>query len=189
LGKGSVFYFSQYFPIVRTEKVPDPKPPMALENGTDRPDRVDGVARSLSGGQPLAPESLPVGMTPLAGMSILLVEDNPLNVLVTTKVLNRWGAGVDHAGNGQEALDKLDPLMHRLILMDMHMPVMDGYTATLRIREMGLTIPIIALTASVSKDEHKALYSFYIDEVVTKPFHPDQLLRAILKCLRKSEEV
>jgi len=164
LGKGSLFYFSQYFPIVKADKLP-------------------------FGGQPLAPESLPIGMTPLAGMSILLVEDNPLNVLVTTKVLSRWGAGVDHAGNGQEALDKLDPLVHRLILMDMHMPVMDGYTATLRIREMGLTIPIIALTASVSKDEHKALYSFYIDEVVTKPFHPDQLLRAILKCLRKSEEV
>jgi CheY-like chemotaxis protein len=73
--------------------------------------------------------------------------------------------------------------------MDMHMPVMDGYTATLRIREMGLTLPIIALTASVAKEEHKTLYSFHIDEVVTKPFHPDQLLRAILKCLVKSEEV
>jgi signal transduction histidine kinase/CheY-like chemotaxis protein len=158
LGKGSVFYFRQYFPIVIVK--------------AER-----------------APESLPEGITPLAGMSILLVEDNPLNVLVTTKVLNRWGAVVDNAGNGQEALDKLDPLVHRLILMDMHMPVMDGYTATLRIREMGLSIPIIALTASVSKDEHKALYSFYIDEVVTKPFHPDQLLRVILKCLRKSEEV
>ena len=160
LGKGSRFYFSQTFPIVVT-KTAAPQPP----------------------------ESLPVGLTPLEDMSILLVEDNPLNVLVTTKVLNRWGATVDIAGNGQEALDKLDPLVHRLILMDMHMPVMDGYTATLRIREMGLTLPIIALTASVSKDEHKALYSFYIDEVVTKPFHPDQLLRAILKCLRKSEEV
>ena len=214
LGKGSLFYFSQYFPIV--SKAPPLGSGKALE--TDHKDSSAGnrapmgVSAGLSG-MNLPPSAamasnmnssgiatLPhaaagshteadyTGAAPLAGMPFLLVEDNPLNVLVTTKVLNRWGAKVEHAANGQEALEKLDPLVHRLILMDMHMPVMDGYTATLRIREMGLTIPIIALTASVSKEEHKALYSFHIDEVVTKPFHPDQLLRAILRCLQKSEE-
>lgn len=186
LGKGSTFYFSLSFPVVAAET------PVAAPVKTQRPHPGEtlvpppAVHAQLTG-QP-APPSPANGATgdvgtPLADISILLVEDNPLNVLVTTKVLHRWGAQVEHAGNGKEALEKLDPLVHRLILMDMHMPVMDGYSATMRIREMGLTLPIIALTASVAKEEHKALYNFYIDEVVTKPFHPDQLLRAILKCL------
>ena len=196
LGKGSTFYFSLLFPIVTGPLVTQPHP--AARTYRPHPGETlvppAAVHAQLSGkskSRVTAPVdendgSDTLGM-PLADVRILLVEDNPLNVLVTTKVLNRWGAVVDHAGNGQEALDRLNPLVHRLILMDMHMPVMDGYSATMRIREMGLTLPIIALTASVAKEEHKALYSFYIDEVVTKPFHPDQLLRAITKCLAREE--
>jgi signal transduction histidine kinase/CheY-like chemotaxis protein len=193
VGKGSLFYFTLSFPIASEAPAHTPAP----TNGY-RPHPGETLlppqavhAQVANGARPapgLESETGGIGQ-PLLDISILLVEDNPLNVLVTTKVLHRWGAQVDHAGNGKEALDKLDPLIHRLILMDMHMPVMDGYTATMRIREMGLTLPIIALTASVAKEEHKALYNFYIDEVVTKPFHPDQLLRAILKCLHKTEEV
>jgi signal transduction histidine kinase/CheY-like chemotaxis protein len=186
VGKGSTFYFSLLFPIVS-----EPHPQVAPLARTYLPHPGEtlvppaAVHAQLTGktAEP-APGSVPVEK-PLADVCILLVEDNPLNVLVTTKVLNRWGAQVEHAGNGKEALEKLNPLVHRLILMDMHMPVMDGYSATMRIREMGLTLPIIALTASVAKEEHKALYNYYIDEVVTKPFHPDQLLRAITKCLAK----
>jgi signal transduction histidine kinase/CheY-like chemotaxis protein len=196
LGKGSEFYFSLSFPIIPDAQVSIPSS-LSLGQSRQKPHSTEpsvatngatyGMAPMHSVTAPVSASEV-VGM-PLANLSILLVEDNPLNVLVTTKVLNRWGAHVEHAGNGKEALEKLNPLVHRLILMDMHMPVMDGYTATLRIREMGLTLPIIALTASVAKEEHKTLYAFHLDEVVTKPFHPDQLLRAILKCLRKSEEV
>jgi signal transduction histidine kinase/CheY-like chemotaxis protein len=186
-GKGSMFFFTLSFPIL-TDVAPASVAPMRMYGPHPGETLTPPAAlHAQLSGRSLAtvdPErsAEEIG-TPLADVCILLVEDNPLNVLVTTKVLTRWGAQVEHAANGKEALDKLNPLIHRLILMDMHMPVMDGYSATLRIREMGLTMPIIALTASVAKEEHKALYSFYIDEVVTKPFHPDQLLRAILKCL------
>jgi signal transduction histidine kinase/ActR/RegA family two-component response regulator len=194
LGKGSTFYFSLLFPIVTG--TPAPQAHAAPKTYRPHPGETlvppAAVHAQLSGKSLVTASADENGATeelgtPLADVRILLVEDNPLNVLVTTKVLNRWGAVVDHAGNGQEALDKLNPLVHRLILMDMHMPVMDGYSATMRIREMGLTLPIIALTASVAKEEHRALYSFYIDEVVTKPFHPDQLLRAITKCLAQED--
>ncbi|TDX01203.1 ATP-binding protein [Dinghuibacter silviterrae] len=180
VGKGSTFYFSLLFPIVSEPAVQVAPVPKTFPHPGETLVPPAAVHAQLTG-KPT--ETTPAAERPLADVCILLVEDNPLNVLVTTKVLNRWGAQVEHAGNGKEALEKLNPLVHRLILMDMHMPVMDGYSATMRIREMGLTLPIIALTASVAKEEHKALYNYYIDEVVTKPFHPDQLLRAITKCL------
>jgi CheY-like chemotaxis protein len=66
---------------------------------------------------------------PLTGVSILLVEDNEVNILVARTFLERWGATIDVATNGQEALDKVDVSRHKLVLMDMHMPVMDGYEA------------------------------------------------------------
>jgi CheY-like chemotaxis protein len=183
LGKGSVFYFTLSFPIIYQMGPSEHSLPSANGHGPSM-----GPLIPLAVTSPSVPASEVVGR-PLEDVRVLLVEDNPLNVLVTTKVLQRWGAIVDHAGNGKEALEQLDPLIHRLILMDMHMPIMDGYTATLRIREMGLSLPIIALTASVAKEEHQTLYSFYINEVVTKPFSPDQLLRAILKCLSAAEQV
>lgn len=196
-GKGSLFYFSMTFPVVHEGAVPNQPSPKKGNGYLTHPGQTlippqiaqgKVFATGSASMRPLRKKGI-LPEQPLSDICILLVEDNPLNVLVTTKVLTNWGAVVDHAGNGKEALEKLNPLVHRLILMDMHMPVMDGYSATMRIREMGLTIPIIALTASVAKEEHKALFSFYIDEVVTKPFHPDQLLTAILRCLQKAEEV
>ena len=65
---------------------------------------------------------------PLKGTSILLVEDNPLNILVAKTFLESWGASIDVANNGEEALRDLDPARHQMILMDLHMPVMDGYS-------------------------------------------------------------
>lgn len=64
----------------------------------------------------------------------MLVEDNPLNVLVAQTVLENNGAKVDIATNGVEALERLDTSRHRMILMDLHMPVMDGYEATALLR-------------------------------------------------------
>jgi signal transduction histidine kinase len=186
LGKGSEFFFTLSFPIIY-QMNGAPEATVLSANGAIHSNGAHSADLLPVSSAPVAASAV-VGR-PLENLSILLVEDNPLNVLVTTKVLQRWGAVVEHAGNGKEALDRLDPLIHRLILMDMHMPIMDGYTATLRIREMGLSLPIIALTASVAKEEHQTLYSFYINEVVTKPFSPDQLLRAILKCLSAAEEV
>ena len=117
---------------------------------------------------------------PLTGISVLLVEDNEINILVAKTFLQRWGATIDVAVNGQEALDKLDVNRHRLILMDMHMPVMDGYEATRRLRNMGVEIPIVALTASLPREVEDRVKNVGITDIVVKPFVPDELFRIVL---------
>ena len=123
--------------------------------------------------------NLPEQQNSLTDIPILLVEDNLMNVLVAKTFLQRWGAIVDVAVNGQEALDMLDITKHKLVLMDMHMPVMDGYEATRKIREKGIKIPIIALTASVPTDIEKNIKESGIDDIVIKPFIPDELFRKV----------
>jgi signal transduction histidine kinase len=117
----------------------------------------------------------------LCGIHILLVEDNPLNVLVAQTMLENNGAIVDVAVNGAEALEKLDAQVHRLILMDLHMPVMDGYEATILLRQRGETLPIIALTASTPKEVESDAFAAGLNDVVVKPFSPDELYRVILQ--------
>jgi len=117
---------------------------------------------------------------PLLNIKILIVEDNPMNVLVLQKFLTRWGAESEVAQNGKEALQMLNPLRHQIILMDLHMPVMDGYEATKHLRSRGEKIPIIALTASAALDVEKLVYGIGINDIVVKPFVPDHLLKVIL---------
>ncbi|OYZ01577.1 MAG: hypothetical protein B7Y37_05285 [Sphingobacteriia bacterium 28-36-52] len=117
---------------------------------------------------------------PLTGMSILLVEDNEVNILVAKTFLGKWGATVDIAQNGQEAVDLFDPSIHQLILMDMHMPVMDGYEATRILRDRGVTTPIIALTASLPREIEDRIKSTGINDIVVKPFIPAELFKLIL---------
>lgn len=117
---------------------------------------------------------------PLTGIDILLVEDNPMNVLVAQTYLKRWGANVDVAENGLDALDKLDKDRHRLILMDLHMPVMDGYEASRKIREGKINIPIVALTANLPKEVEDEAHVIGINDVMVKPFLPDELYRKVL---------
>jgi signal transduction histidine kinase len=121
----------------------------------------------------------------LQGISILLVEDNPLNVLVAQTMLENSGASVDVAGNGVEALERLDARRHQLVLMDLHMPVMDGYQATILLRKRGEKLPIIALTASTPKEVESEAFAAGLDDVVVKPFDPDDLFRVILQYIRE----
>ena len=116
---------------------------------------------------------------PLKGIHILLVEDNPINILVAKTFLESWGAAIDVAENGQEAVDRLDTSKHHLVLMDLHMPVMDGYTAIRTIRGKGITIPIIALTASLPNEVETEIKGLDIDDFVLKPFVPDELFRKV----------
>jgi signal transduction histidine kinase/ActR/RegA family two-component response regulator len=129
------------------------------------------------------PDQLPAADTKqlLRGIHILLVEDNPLNVLVAQTMLENNGAKVDVAVNGAEALEKLDARFHQLILMDLHMPVMDGYEATVLLRKRGETLPIIALTASTPKEVESDAFAAGLNDVVVKPFSPDELYRVILQ--------
>ena len=117
---------------------------------------------------------------PLTGVTILLVEDNPINALVAQKYLERWGASLDFAVNGLDALDKVNPDKHKLILMDLHMPQMDGYESAKKMRSNGLTIPIIALTANLPDEIKNEIAEAGIDDYVVKPFLPDELYRKVM---------
>ena len=111
---------------------------------------------------------------------ILLVEDNEVNVMVATKFLTKWGAQVEVAKNGQEAVDKLKTDEYSVVLMDLQMPVMDGFTASRKIREMGVNIPIIALTASVLLEDRQMIYETGMNDFVMKPFDPLQLKKKLV---------
>jgi CheY-like chemotaxis protein len=149
LGKGSVFYFTQTFELCGEQKT------------------VRSVESSYN-------EDLSFD-----GMSILLVEDNPLNVMVAQTILENKGVRVDVAYNGKEAIDTLDTSRHQLILMDLNMPVMDGYEATMQLRKRGETLPIIALTASTQKEVESEIYAAGINDILVKPFNPEDLFRII----------
>jgi CheY-like chemotaxis protein len=116
----------------------------------------------------------------LRDIDILLVEDNPMNVLVAQTFLERCGARIDVATNGQEAIDQFDSKRHKLILMDLDMPVMDGYEATQYLRSKGETVPVIALTASLPSEVEDEVYSAGLTDIMVKPFNPDDLYRVIL---------
>lgn len=113
----------------------------------------------------------------LTGARILLVEDNEANQEVASEILKRFGLSVTVAENGLVALHKMASSSFDAILMDAHMPVMDGFDATKRIRELypDSGMPIIALTASVSVGDKDRCIAVGMDDVVTKPVNPEEL--------------
>jgi signal transduction histidine kinase len=117
----------------------------------------------------------------LKGVKILLVEDYPVNVKVALKFLNRWGVDVDIAENGLIGFEKFMAGEYDLILMDLQMPVMDGYTSTEKIRAENANIPIIALTASATYTNKDRAISVGISDYVIKPFNPKDLFQKIAK--------
>lgn len=113
----------------------------------------------------------------LAGVKVLLVEDVAFNVMVAERLLKKWNATVAVASNGKEAVDMVSANNYDVVLMDIHMPVMDGYTATQEIRKFNTAIPIIALTASSNIQELNNLSG--MNGYVTKPFNMNDLYIAI----------
>jgi CheY-like chemotaxis protein/two-component sensor histidine kinase len=115
----------------------------------------------------------------LSHLRILLVEDNEANTIVATKFLNQWGIQPDYATNGEMAVEMVQQQQYDLLLMDLQMPVMDGYTATRYIRTLEdayfLHLPIIALTASAMSDVKPKLLEIGMNDYVTKPFNPSEL--------------
>jgi len=109
----------------------------------------------------------------LKGKRILLVEDTQFNILFATQLLESWNATIDVAENGLLATEKLQQNSYDLVLMDLQMPVMDGYTATIKIREFNTAIPIIALTASATTNVREKVLTVGMQDYVTKPFNPN----------------
>jgi len=117
---------------------------------------------------------------------VLLAEDNPVNALIATTMMEKIGLSVKHVTDGQQALDETKVNRYRLILMDMHMPIMDGYNAAKNIRQWEAesnreAIPIIALTANaLSGDRDKCLASG-MDDYLPKPVKQDVLCDVVTK--------
>ncbi len=127
----------------------------------------------------------------LDGYRVLLVEDNPINQLVAKSLLENQGATVTLAHNGREAVDLLansDENRFDVVLMDIQMPVMDGHTATMVIRQQLLLteIPIIATTAHALQEEQQRCFASGMDEHLTKPINATQMVRTITRLVRTS---
>jgi signal transduction histidine kinase len=114
---------------------------------------------------------------------ILLVEDTLMNVLVASQLLEGWNAEVVVAENGLLAVEKARKEQFDLVLMDLQMPVMDGYTATFQIREFNKTIPIIALTAADTSNIREKVLAVGMQDFITKPLHPDEFFHRLKKYL------
>ena len=123
----------------------------------------------------------------LAGPFLISVCPQNVNVLVVKKFLKKWGVVFTHAIDGLDALEKVKSEDFDIILMDIHMPNMDGYSATKEIRKMESKhyqkIPIIALTASALMDHRGRIYEAGMDDIVVKPFNPSELYNMMAKFL------
>ncbi len=157
VGEGSTFSFSAPFEITDVDEIPVVPP-------------IKEAARSE--------------LTILAPFKVLLVEDNEINRRVAIGMLARQGHSVVTADDGQQALEMLEGDLPDIILMDRHMPIMNGLEATRRIRSLGgpaAALPIIGVTAAANSEEVAACLAAGMNDVVTKPIHPAMLARALAK--------
>jgi CheY-like chemotaxis protein len=130
--------------------------------------------------------------TTLVPLRVLVVEDNLANQKVAEGTLQFLGHEVVLANNGQEALDLYNKETFDVILMDIHMPVMDGVEATRQIRQIeqsnGTHVPIIAITAYAMSGDREKFLSMGVDEYVAKPFKREQLVEALRKTVSHEPE-
>jgi CheY-like chemotaxis protein len=122
-----------------------------------------------------APEKPQLQSSPGARLRILLAEDNQINAVLATALIKRAGHIVDLAVNGEEAVEAINRNEYDLVLMDVHMPGMDGIEATRRIRALdreAAKTPIVALTANAMASDRQKCIAAGMDDFLTKPFDP-----------------
>jgi CheY-like chemotaxis protein len=123
---------------------------------------------------------------------ILIVEDNPINQKLAIRLLDKMGYRGDIAANGREALTALENVSYNLVLMDCQMPEMDGFEATLRIRQRdrqrGEHTPIVAVTAHAAKGDKERCFAVGMDAFITKPVKPEELRAAVLRWMIRTKE-
>ncbi len=159
LGKGATFSFELVFP--KGEKI------QLKEKIVSKEDSVSAINNA----------------------SILVVEDNLINVMVVKKFLQKWGVNITRAADGLEALEAIKGHQFDIVLMDIHMPNMDGYTAAKHMREgtdeYYKKVPIIALTASALADDRNKVFDSGMNDIVVKPFIPSELYAMLCKYINK----
>ncbi|WP_187270218.1 response regulator [Pontibacter qinzhouensis] len=117
----------------------------------------------------------------LKGTKILVIDDNPFNQMVATQLLTSWQAEVETANDGVEAVNKIKATSYDLVLMDLYMPLMDGFEAISEIRGRGYQMPIVALTANSSEEEQNRVMALGGNDYLTKPFIPQVLYNKLVK--------
>ncbi len=154
LGKGSTFFCTAIFPLVEEH----------VSVNEHSPDQTLNTHLSLK-----------------HGGHLLLAEDNEINQLVAQEILQTAGFTIDIANNGQEALEMLQKTTYDAVLMDIQMPVMDGYTATEKIREQAAfaTLPIIAMSAHAMKGDKEISLAHGMNDHITKPIIPEILYKTL----------
>jgi two-component system sensor histidine kinase/response regulator len=115
----------------------------------------------------------------MSKLHILIVEDNVINAMIVQKFIQNWGGKSMHALSGFEAIDMARNHSFDMILMDLQMPEMDGFEATLNIRKILPHIPIIALTADAMAETKTKVLAGGMDNYMTKPFNPADLRELI----------
>jgi len=151
-GKGTSFTFPIAFNIAKKEKRKENQPVPATETKT-------------------APD--------LTGMRILIVDDNKMNLMIASKFLKKWQVDVEEAISGSLAIEMVKNNNFDLIIMDLQMPVMDGFETTRIIKGTNPHIPVIALTADAMPETYNKALSAGMCDYLTKPFIPQVLFEKV----------
>jgi signal transduction histidine kinase/ActR/RegA family two-component response regulator len=134
-------------------------------------------------------KAIDANVAAIRGAYVLLAEDNIVNQKVMQRFLERWDIKLKVVENGQDAVEAVKNEEFDLVLMDLQMPVMDGYEATSIIRELDdpvkSKLPIIALTAAALKEVKEQVYDCGMDDFVTKPFNPADLQKAMVALIKR----
>jgi CheY-like chemotaxis protein len=170
-GEGSTFWFK-----------------VALDLGSGSADMSMGAGKDVTELQ-ASELSLKQIKRQLQGARVLLVEDNPLNQEVASELLSQMGVVVEIANNGAEALQKLEQAAFDLVLMDMQMPVMDGLTATRKIRQHDRLkqLPVLAMTASALPSDRAKCLEAGMNDFLAKPIEPETLWRELSRWIKPAQ--
>lgn len=134
-------------------------------------------------------DSLQTKIKTLKGSEILLVEDNEINQEIIIELLKDSGIKIDLAMDGSEAIKKAENKKYELILMDIQMPILDGYAATKEIRKKDKNTPIIALTANAMKEDIFKTKAAGMQMHLNKPIEVDKFFEALLEFIAKKVDV
>lgn len=146
------------------------------------------VAKEKFGEEPSREQEVQ-GLEKIKNATILLVDDNEINQEVANEILVQAGFSVTIAGNGQEAVDKVMEAEFDCVLMDIQMPVMDGYEATRAIRKEDRysSLPIIAMTANAMQGDREKCVNAGMNDHVAKPINPDELFKSLVQWISVRE--
>ncbi len=180
-GKGSEFWFT--VKLKKQVGIAKRKPIIAH----------DFNSRRILSGHPAWIATQTASAAEKSGPRILIVEDNVINQKVTVKILDKYGYKTQVVTNGREAVDELGRNTYDAVLMDLQMPEMDGFEATKAIRDpsgdcLNPQVPIIALTANAQQETREKCLNAGMDDFLTKPVSPNELMYKIQQWIEKFGE-